>query len=81
MDPVALAQAGPVAILVTGIAFLYRAFVRGDIVPGSIYRAVVERAEKAEIQATRNTDALEAVTATVKAALEQRADGTPRPRG
>jgi hypothetical protein len=73
--PADLAQAGPVAILLTGIGLLYRAFVKGDIVPGSIYRAAIERAEKAETQAERNTDALEAVTATVKAALDQRAIG------
>lgn len=72
MDPVTLAQAGPVAILLVGIGFLYRAFVKGDIVPGTVYRAAVERAERAETQAERNTDALEAVTQTVKTALERR---------
>jgi hypothetical protein len=61
-----------VAILLAAVAFLYRAFVRGDIVPGSLYREAIARAEKAETQAERNTDALEAVTATVKLALEQR---------
>lgn len=72
MDPVALAQAGPVAILLLGIGVLYRAFVKGDIVPGSLYRSMEARAEKAETQAERNTDALEAVAATVKIALERR---------
>jgi hypothetical protein len=67
----------PVTLLV-GIGLLYRAFIKGDIVPGSIYRSAVERAEKAETQAERNTDALEAVAVTVRTALEQRggsADG------
>ena len=71
MDPVTLSQAGPVAILIAGIAILYRAFVKGDIVPGSLYRDAVSRAEKAEVQAERNTDAIEAVAATVKAAGER----------
>lgn len=60
------------AILLVGIGLLYRAFIRGDIVPGSLYRAMEARAEKAETQAERNTDALEAVAATLKTALEQR---------
>lgn len=71
MDPVSLAQAGPVAILLVGIALLYRAFIKGDVVPGSLYRDTVARAEKAEIQAERNTDAIEAVAATLKAAGER----------
>jgi hypothetical protein len=75
VDPLSLTQAGPVAILLAGIYGLWRAFVRGDIVPGSLYREAIARAEKAETQAERNTDALEAVTATVKQALEQRAAG------
>jgi hypothetical protein len=71
-DPIALAQAGPVAILLVGIAFLYRAFVKGDVVPGSLYRDAIARAERAETQAERNTESLAAVTATVRQALEQR---------
>lgn len=74
MDPITLAQAGPVAILLVGIGCLYRAFVRGDIVPGALYKAAIERAEKAETQAERNIDALEAVNDTVKAALDARAN-------
>lgn len=72
MDPITLAQAGPVAILLAAIAFLYRAFVKGDIVPGALYRAAIERAEKAETQAERNIEALDAVNATVKTALDAR---------
>lgn len=58
MDPVALAQAGPVAILIVGIGLLFRAFVKGDIVPGHIYRAEVAQRQKAETQAERNAAAL-----------------------
>ncbi len=72
MDPLTLAQAGPVAILLAAIAFLYRAFVKGDIVPGQMYRCALDRADRAETQAERNIEALEAVNATVKLALERR---------
>lgn len=89
MGPVELAQAGPVAILLVGIALLYRAFVKGDVVVGSMYREQATlrqkaedravkaegRADKAETQAERNTEALVAVTAVVKQALDQR--GSP----
>lgn len=72
------------AILIAGIGLLYRAFVKGDVVPGSIYREAISRAERAEsradkndIQVERNTDALETVISTVKSALDQR-DGPAR---
>lgn len=68
LDP---AQVGPVALLIAGIGLLYRAFIKGDVVPGSLYRDAVARAEKAEVQAERNTDAIEAVAATLKAAGER----------
>lgn len=61
MDPIALAQAGPVAILLVVLAGLFRAVVRGDLVPGFIYRAEVEQRQKAETQAERNADALAAL--------------------
>ena len=61
MDPVALTQAGPVAILLVGIGLLFRAFVKGDLVPGYIYRAEVEQRQKAETQAERNAEALAAL--------------------
>lgn len=73
MDPIALAQAGPVAILLVGIGLLGIGFVRGLVVPGWLYRQEREQRIKAEIQAERNTDTLEAVAATVKAALDVRA--------
>lgn len=50
MDP---AQWGPVSLLVAGIGALFAAFVRGDIVPGWIYKAAIKRAEKAEAVADR----------------------------
>jgi len=89
VEPVTLAQAGPVAILLVGIGLLYRAFIKGDVVVGSLYREQVERADKsearavkaearadkAETQAQRNTEALVAVTDAVKSALEQRRSG------
>jgi len=73
VDPIALAQAGPVAILLVGIGLLGIGFVRGLVVPGWLYRQEREQRIKAEIQAERNTDTLEAVAATVKAALDVRA--------
>jgi hypothetical protein len=94
VDPVTLAQAGPVAILLVGIGLLYRAFIKGDVVVGSLYREQVERADKsearavkaearadkAETQAERNTEALVAVANTVKSGLEQRTGGSDAPR-
>jgi hypothetical protein len=63
--------AGALAVL----AFVVAGFIRGEIVPGWVYKQ--ERAQRivAETQAERNTDALEAVAATVKTAL----DGRPKP--
>lgn len=61
-----LAQAGPVAILLVGIVLLFRAFVRGDIVPGWLYRLEQEQRMKAETSAIRNSEAL-AVLAKVAA--------------
>lgn len=75
--------------IVTGVGILYRAVLKGDFVPGSIYRHQVEltanerrrgdkaeaRADKAETQAERNTEALREVTATVKLAVQQRERG------
>lgn len=70
MDPVTLAQAGPVAILLVGIAALYRAVVKGDLVPGSLYRAMEDRAIKAETQQERNAETLRDAIAVVKASRE-----------
>jgi hypothetical protein len=62
MNPAELAQAGPVAILLVGIALLFRAFIRGDIVPGHIYLKEVERGDTATTQAERNVAAIAANT-------------------
>lgn len=69
-----LAQAGPVAILLAGIVLLFRAFIRGDIVPGWLFRLEQEQRQKAEIQAERNADALAALAA---AAVSARSDAGP----
>jgi hypothetical protein len=61
IDPVALAQAGPVVILLVGIGLLFRAFVRGDIVPGWLFKLEQEQRQKAETQAERNAEALAAL--------------------
>ena len=74
-DPVALAEGGPVVILIAGITALTWGFVRGYVVPGWLYRQEREQRIKAEIQAERNTDALEAVAVAVKEALDARAAG------
>jgi hypothetical protein len=58
------------------LAFVVVAFIHGDIVPGFIYRD--ERAQRkiAETQAERNADAIEAISSTIKAALnDRRRDG------
>lgn len=49
------------AILLMVLGVLFRAVVRGDLVPGFIYRAEVEQRQKAETQAERNADALAAL--------------------
>jgi hypothetical protein len=47
------------------LAFVVLALIRGDLVPGFIYRASVAREEKASEQAAKNAEAL---TVLVKAA-------------
>lgn len=71
-DPIALAEAGPVAILLVGIGALTIGFVRGWVVPGWLWRQERDQREKAETQAERNTDAIEAIAAAVKASLDAR---------
>lgn len=82
MDPISLAQAGPVAILLVAVALLYRAFQRQDIVPGQLYRDERDARLRAEsvtaantVALAENTLALKDVTATVKQSLENRAAG------
>ena len=72
VDPISLAQAGPVAILLVGIGLLGLGFIKGYVVPGWLYRQEREQRIKAETQAERNTDAIEAVAATVKASIDER---------
>lgn len=62
---------GPAGAL-AALAFVVLALMHGDLVPGYIYKAEREQRAKAETQAERNTDALEAVAATVKTALDER---------
>lgn len=68
----ALAQAGPVAILLVFIAAVCVAFVRGTIVPGYLYEREREQRLKAETDAEANLAAIKEVTATVKAVLDER---------
>jgi hypothetical protein len=72
VDPVALAQSGPVAILLVILGALFAAIVRGDLVPGFIYRAAVARAEKAEAIAELAVKNVEAVTAAVQKSIDDR---------
>jgi hypothetical protein len=73
VDPVALAQAGPVAILLIGIGLLFRSFIKGDIVPGFIYRLEQEQRIKAETQAERNADSIAELAKAATVAHESRA--------
>lgn len=61
MDPIALAQAGPVAILLVLGGLFFRAIIKGDLVPGHVYLAEREQRQKAETQAERNAEALAAL--------------------
>ena len=70
IDPVALAQQGLVPILLVGITFLAIGFIRGDIIPGNIYKAEQAQRAKAEAQAERNAEAIAALTATVRQILD-----------
>jgi uncharacterized membrane protein YciS (DUF1049 family) len=71
-DPVALAEGGPVVILLVGIGFVALGFLRGYVVPGWLYQQEREQRIKAETQAERNTEAIERVTAVVQKALDDR---------
>lgn len=64
--------AGAIATLVVILTLLYR----GDLVPGWLYKQEREQRIKAETQAERNTEALEKVAETVKAALSERRGGS-----
>jgi uncharacterized membrane protein YciS (DUF1049 family) len=62
---------GPAGALVA-LVFMVLALMRGDLVPGWVYRQERLQREKAETQAERNTDAIEAIATTVKSALDDR---------
>lgn len=66
----ALEKGGLVVILLVGIGLIGLGFIRGFIVPGWLYRQEREARLKAETQAERQTDALEELVETVKAALD-----------
>ena len=51
---------GPAGALVA-LVFVVLAMMRGDLVPGYIYRSEREQRQKAETQAERNADALAAL--------------------
>lgn len=63
---------GPMGALAV-LGFIVVGLMRGDLVPGWMYKQ--ERAQRivAETQAERNTEALAAVADTVKKALDDRA--------
>ena len=58
MDPVALAQAGPVAILLVFISAIVIGAIRGYWVPGWLYVQERDQRLKAEVQAERNSESL-----------------------
>lgn len=70
-DPQAIADGGPVVILLVGIAALVVGFVKGYIVPGWLYVQAVTRAEKAEAVSEGAIEAVKTVAETVKAANDR----------
>lgn len=72
MDPIALADAGPVAILLVGIGLLALGFVRGYVVPGYLYRQEREARILAETQAQRTTEALLKAATVVDKSIDAR---------
>ena len=71
-DPIALAQAGPVAILLVGIGALAWGFVKGWVVPGYLYRQEREARIVAETQAQRSTEALLKAATVVDKSIDAR---------
>lgn len=70
VDPETISAAGPwvtvVAVLIAIIVTAATAFVRGWIIPGWLYERSEKRAEKANTQAERNAEALEAMSESYK---------------
>jgi hypothetical protein len=75
VDPIALADAGPVAILLVGIAAVALGFVRGYIVPGYMYKQEREARIVAETQAQRNSELLLKATNVVDKSIDARTSG------
>jgi hypothetical protein len=71
MPPELYGPAGALAVL----AFLVLAMIRGDIVPGWVYKQEREQRAKVEVQALQNTEALNVLA---KAAVN---GGAPRAGG
>lgn len=76
-DPKALADGGLAVVLLFGIAAIVVGAIRGDWVPGWIYRAAIARAEKAEAIAALAVTNVEKVTDAVKS-LDERANSEAR---
>lgn len=71
-DPIALADAGPVAILLVFIGALAFGFVKGYVVPGYLYRQERDARILAETQAQRTTEALLKATTVVDKSIDAR---------
>lgn len=67
-----LAQAGPVAILLVGIAALAWAFIKGYVVPGWLYRQERDARLAAEAATLEAVATLKEVTVTVQKARDDR---------
>lgn len=59
-----------IGAITTSIGILYRALIKGDLVPGILYRSMEQRAITAETQQERNLDTLRETVAVVKASRE-----------
>lgn len=79
-DPIALSEAGPVAILLVGIGLLTLGFIRGYVVPGWLYRQEREQRIKAEIQAERNSESIEELSASLRKLVDEPRDDGGRGR-
>lgn len=81
MDPIALSQAGPIAILLAFISAMVIAFVRGDVVPGWLYRQERDKRTEAEALSAKTAEALTVLARTAShpspEARARRPAGTP----
>ena len=67
---------GPAGALVA-LAFVVIALMRGDLVPGYIYRAALARGDKSDTQAERNADSLAQLARAAADAHAIRQSGPP----